>query len=359
MISDPKISTGFITVLQDILDRPIAFHRVFVKVTGSVAAALMLSQAMYWSQRTRSNGEGWFYKTRDQWEEETGLSRYEQENARKTLRRFSFWKEELRGVPAQMHYRIDMTALSEELMLISGPRLHSKKPFKNTRLLKTSQLDGGKPTNKKAANHPTCLLETSQHYKGISETTTETIKTTTPFTPLESFSVSSVYSSGGRVFVEKLLVGTMLHAADPGRIAKIARKYERTSIDIEKAIDVLDQQYRQSAGKINDPTALVVCALKNGIDPSKGFVPKVQREAEVEQRRKAAKQKADEERRRTEGEVKAHREAEEQLLVLSKERREELFKEAKTRLPAVLRSSQMAAKVEAIKLLIARAKKPD
>ena len=139
---------------------------------------------------------------------------------------------------------------------------------------------------------------------------------------------------------------------NPGRIANVAKKYERTSDDIEKAIDVLDQQYRQGVRKIDDPTALVVCALKNGIDPPEGYIPKEQRDAEAERRRKAVNQKADEERRGKEGEDKAHREAEEKLSTLSKEKREELFEKAKARLPAVLRSSQMAIKVEAIKLIL-------
>ncbi len=38
--------------LGDLLDRPIAFYRVFVMITGSVTGALMLSQAVYWSKRT-------------------------------------------------------------------------------------------------------------------------------------------------------------------------------------------------------------------------------------------------------------------------------------------------------------------
>ena len=33
--------------LLQLLDRPIAFHRCFVTLTGSVTAALMLSQALY------------------------------------------------------------------------------------------------------------------------------------------------------------------------------------------------------------------------------------------------------------------------------------------------------------------------
>lgn len=89
-----------------ILDRPIAFHRCLVAVTDSVSAALMLSQAVYWSNRT-NDPEGWFYKTAEEWEEETGLTRRAQEGARAKLRRTQFWEEKLRGVPATLFFRID------------------------------------------------------------------------------------------------------------------------------------------------------------------------------------------------------------------------------------------------------------
>jgi hypothetical protein len=93
-------------------DRPIAYHRAFVGVVGSVNAAVMLSQAVYWSTRT-TGVDGWFWKTRDQWEEEIGLSRYEQEGARKLLSQHSFWKEELRNAPAKMHFYVDQDKLDD------------------------------------------------------------------------------------------------------------------------------------------------------------------------------------------------------------------------------------------------------
>ena len=60
--------------LLENFDRPIAFHRCFVTLTGSVTAALMLSQAMYWQKRTK-DPEGWWCKTVEEWTEETGMTR--------------------------------------------------------------------------------------------------------------------------------------------------------------------------------------------------------------------------------------------------------------------------------------------
>lgn len=99
--------------LADLLDRPIAFHRSFVTLTGSVNAALVLSQAVYWQQRISAEHDGWWYKTRTQWRDETGLTRREQETARKRLRNCGILTEERRGMPAKIWYRVNMEKLSE------------------------------------------------------------------------------------------------------------------------------------------------------------------------------------------------------------------------------------------------------
>ena len=226
------------------------------------------------------------------------------------MRRFSFWKEDLRGVPAQLHYRVDITALSTELLLLPVSRSSARKPHEIARLLETSQLDGGETAGKMAGNQLACLHETSQPYKGISEITTEI--TTTPLTPLES---SPEEQGGGRYFVEKLIAGTLLQGADSRRIAKAAKKYKCSQEQLAYAIDVLDQQYRQGIRKIDDPTALIVSALKDGVNSPEGYVPKAAREAEVKLKRESARKKADEEHYAREAEEKAYREAEARLSV--------------------------------------------
>lgn len=70
--------------LASMLDRPIAFQRSFVHLGAGITGALMLSQAVYWANRG-SDDDGWFFKTQVEWEDETGLSRTEQETARKKL----------------------------------------------------------------------------------------------------------------------------------------------------------------------------------------------------------------------------------------------------------------------------------
>jgi hypothetical protein len=141
-------------LLEELFDRPVAFHRIFVKVTGSVNAALMLSQAIYWSKRTKKEAAKWFYKSQAEWEEETGLTRYEQEHARKLLRSSGVWDEQLKGVPATLWYHIDLERLQD-------------------RLLEYHQPVCGKTPNWIAGNQQTSLGQTPIHLS-LSETTTET-----------------------------------------------------------------------------------------------------------------------------------------------------------------------------------------
>lgn len=95
---------------MDLLDRPIAFQRSFVKLGCGVTGALLLSQAVYWSKRTR-DGSGWFYKTAIEWEEETGLSVKEQQTARKRLKDLGLLTENKKGVPCKLFYRVDYKEL--------------------------------------------------------------------------------------------------------------------------------------------------------------------------------------------------------------------------------------------------------
>ena len=90
----------------EFLDRPIAFHRAFIELGVGVTGALLLSQALYWSKRTK-HADKWFYKTQKEWTEETGMSRREIETARKKLRQLNILEEKKQGVPCKVFYRIN------------------------------------------------------------------------------------------------------------------------------------------------------------------------------------------------------------------------------------------------------------
>lgn len=97
---------------MDDLGRPIAFRRTLVDLTGSVQAALMLSQAIYWQERV-THKDGWWYKSIEEWEEETGLSRRRLETARRKNKQYLLSK--LRDIPARLYWKVDGVKLRSAL----------------------------------------------------------------------------------------------------------------------------------------------------------------------------------------------------------------------------------------------------
>ena len=93
-------------LLLEVFDLPVSFHRCLVPITGGVTAALMLSQAVWTTQTIDLAAKGWFSKSQDQWTDETGLSRWEQETARRALRSAGFLEERRVGMPAKLWYRV-------------------------------------------------------------------------------------------------------------------------------------------------------------------------------------------------------------------------------------------------------------
>lgn len=141
------------TDILTLLDSPIAFHRVFVDVCGSVTAALLLSQILYWSKRTK-DPDGWFWKTQDDWKEETGLSRYEQEGARAVLRKLKILEEKKEAQPPSwrhtLYFRLNKVRLVELLNLCSSSNcwFSTSKDAENQHpnMRKTSIQESGKTT---------------------------------------------------------------------------------------------------------------------------------------------------------------------------------------------------------------------
>ena len=96
----------------------ITYYPSLTPICGSYKAAAMLSVALAWTRNwlnKHPEREGWFWKTRTEWQHETGLSRCEQENARKALAARGLLQEARRGMPARMHFRIDLDRLGQLL----------------------------------------------------------------------------------------------------------------------------------------------------------------------------------------------------------------------------------------------------
>ena len=88
--------------------RPVAYFTIYTTLTGSVTAGLLLSQCCYWSALAT---DGWFYQTASQFTSETGMSRREQETARRKLVALGFLEEKKTGAPARAAFRINTSAV--------------------------------------------------------------------------------------------------------------------------------------------------------------------------------------------------------------------------------------------------------
>jgi len=92
--------------IQSILGaKTVSFNALFAKATGSVTAAVFLSQAVFWQEKAKFknaletmdfDGEAYFSKTAAEWYEETGLSKA---TGRKCL--FKIEKHHIPGMDAR------------------------------------------------------------------------------------------------------------------------------------------------------------------------------------------------------------------------------------------------------------------
>jgi hypothetical protein len=130
--------------------RTIAYKTDLAHATGSVTAGLLLSQFWYWSNsRDVADRDGWFWKTMPDITDETGLTRTEQENARKRLVQHGILREERRGTPAKLWFRLDKNALYELL----AQYLANKNDGNTQSSLQVSRkLDSSKPASKSEGN---------------------------------------------------------------------------------------------------------------------------------------------------------------------------------------------------------------
>ena len=106
-------------LLIQLNQRPIAIYPIYIRITGSVNAGLLLSQLMYWYGAV--NGRI-FYKSDSEIMEETCLSESELRTAKNKLKSMSFIDIKAKGVPARTHYSINPQELISEIRNFSSAK---------------------------------------------------------------------------------------------------------------------------------------------------------------------------------------------------------------------------------------------
>lgn len=100
-------------------DNMIAFYYQWLPLFGhSTGAVLMLSVALHEQGKLKPSEtmyDGWWPCSHARWFELTGLSRRQQEAARKRLNKHDFWRERVWGYPAKNEFRLDIAPLEQAL----------------------------------------------------------------------------------------------------------------------------------------------------------------------------------------------------------------------------------------------------
>ena len=117
-------------ILINLNQRPIAVYPIYIKLTGSVNAGLLLSQIMYWYSAVKGRK---FYKSDAEIMDETMLSLNELRGAKSRLKELPFIMITLHGIPAKTHYDINVTLLINainENTLVKSTKLNKLKSQK-------------------------------------------------------------------------------------------------------------------------------------------------------------------------------------------------------------------------------------
>lgn len=96
-------------------EEPIVIHRSLLRITTGITPALFLTWAVQLTAEAPEDSDGWLTLTQQDWLHATGLSRYEQESARRSLRQAGFIEERRVGMPARLELRVIASAVTEAI----------------------------------------------------------------------------------------------------------------------------------------------------------------------------------------------------------------------------------------------------
>lgn len=102
-------------VVRELLGPIVSFNRRLADATASVEDALLLSRLIHRIVQAGPKAGGWHESSRAQWAEDTGLTRSEQETARRHLRHLGVLDEKFEGFPRKLLCRLNFDRAVELL----------------------------------------------------------------------------------------------------------------------------------------------------------------------------------------------------------------------------------------------------
>ena len=107
--------------------KPVVFNPILARIAGDVASGLFLSQLLYWDGKGKEGG--WIYKTIEEFQEETALSRKNQDRAVEKWKKLGVLETEVRGTPPTRHFRINEGKLRDLIsnLFVQSGQIHMSK----------------------------------------------------------------------------------------------------------------------------------------------------------------------------------------------------------------------------------------
>ena len=120
----PKVFNSELTQCWQALQgsRRVAIYRCLIDITGSLKAAAMLSQLIYWTRVSKEVAErdGWIFKSIAQMEAETGLTVREQRTCKIRLLDTNLIQTCRKGVGAALAIKVNLDTMAEMIAKFSG-----------------------------------------------------------------------------------------------------------------------------------------------------------------------------------------------------------------------------------------------
>ena len=159
----------------------IAVPRIYIELLdGDINSAILLSQIIYWSDKSKRNN-GWFYKTFNDWYDEIGLTQYKIKRASDLLCEKGFVETKLKrasGAPT-VHYKLNIELLTKSIIEFLDNRETSQSDYEETY---------------KSDYKETPQSDYQETYKSLTETTQDTITQNTTES-IEENPVSKLFSA--------------------------------------------------------------------------------------------------------------------------------------------------------------------
>lgn len=297
-------NAGCMDKVADLLGggRTIAYKTDLAHAAGSVTAGLLLSQFWYWANsRDVTDRDGWFWKTMPEITDETGLTRTEQENARKKLVHLGILQEQRRGTPAKLWFRLDKDALYD---LLARYLANKNGGNPQSSLRETCKQECGKGPNKSAGKPQSSIEEIT------AETTTQITAAdradpSGPAAASNDLSGNSIRATAQEL--QRQLVENGVNRKDAARLAANFPEESRTQLSYLPFVT----EFKSTKG------AYLRSAIEQGFAAPKAF---------LEEQEKAETARKQEGRRRAMEGKQAEREAQRQEIIEYLGRQLELLK---------------------------------